>query len=451
MKEIGKNNIKVPKKNMKKVAIAYFIGLVILIYFVYAIIQLIKQPTNIFMIENGSLSEEESAVGYVVRNETVVQGDNYKNGIMKIKTEGERVAKEDPIFRYYSNNEETLTKKIQELDIKIQDAMEKENNLFSSDMKLLEKQIEEKLIETADLNDIQKISEYKEEINLKITKKAKIAGELSPQGSYIRKLIEERSGYENNLNSGAEYITAPDSGIVSYRVDGLENVLTPDSFSTLNKKFLEDLKLKTGEIVPKSTERGKVIDNFEGYIVTVLESKKAKEAKIGDSVTLRLSNAEEITAKIEYITQEDESRLIVFKITNGLELLASYRKITFDIIWWSYTGLKVPNDALIKEIITTQKTNNENNETMNTIQEDNTTGNESNEKEETKDIYYIVRNRMGYTDKIAVKVLRQNSSYSIVTNYTSEELKNELAYTEEEIRQAKNIVLHDEIIINPKT
>lgn len=452
MKEKVKDNIAIPRKNMKKVAIAYVIGLIVLIYFAYAIIQLIKQPTNVFMIENGSLSEEESAVGYVIRNETVVQGNNYKNGMMKIKTEGERVAKGDSIFRYYSNNEETLVKKIQELDIKIQEAMENETNLFSSDMKLLEKQIEEKLFEIASLNDIQKISEYKEEINLKITKKAKVAGELSPQGSYIRKLIEERSSYENNLNSGAEYITAPESGIVSYRVDGLENVLTPDSFSTLNKKFLNELKLKTGEIVAKSTEKGKIIDNFEGYIVTVLESKKAKEANIGDDVKLRLSNSEEITAKIEYIASEDDSKLIIFKITNGLELLASYRKITFDVIWWSYTGLKVPNDALIKETITDKNTNIENN--INEIDK-NSNGNiinSSNTKNENiaKDIYYVIRNRMGYTDKMIVKVLRQNDAYSIITNYSREELKNELGYSEEDLKQVKDVVLHDEILINPK-
>ncbi len=447
LKERGKNNIVIPKKNMKKVVMAYFIGLIILIYFIYAIIQLIKQPTDVFMVENGSLSEEESAVGYVIRNEIVVQGNNYKNGMMKIKTEGERVAKDDSIFRYYSNNEETLTKKIQELDIKIQEAMENETNLFSSDMKLLEKQIEEKLFEISNLNNIQKISEYKEEVNSKITKKAKIAGDLSPQGSYIRKLIEERSSYENTLNSGAEYITAPESGIVSYRVDGLESILTPESFSTINKKFLEDLKLKTGEIVVKSEESGKIIDNFEGYIATSLQSDKAKEAKIGDNVKLRLSNAEEITAKIEYITNEENSRLIIFKITNGLELLASYRKITFDVIWWSYTGLKVPNDALIKETVTNKNVIN------NTISENNANLIQNNLVNDDigKDVYYILRNRMGYTDKIIVKVLRQNNTYSIITNYTSEELKSEFGYSDTELKQVKNIVLHDEIIMNPKT
>lgn len=275
-----KNNDRhIRKKNMKKVTIAYIIGIVILVYFVYCIIQLIRQPTDVIAIENGNLSEEENAVGYVIREEIVVQGDNYKNGIAQIKAEGEKVAKGDPVFRYYSNNEETLVKKIQELDIKIQEAMANETGIFNTDMKLLENQIQEKLIELEKLNDVQKIAEYKKDIISKITKKAKIAGEKSPQGSYIKKLIDERSSYENSLNSGSEYINAPMSGIVSYRVDGLEKVLTPDSFSTINTNFLEELKLKTGEIVATSSESGKIVNNFEGYIATSLKSRKAKEAR----------------------------------------------------------------------------------------------------------------------------------------------------------------------------
>ncbi len=426
MKKIGKNDNITPKKNMKKVITAYIISLIVLVYFVYAIIQLIKNPTDVFMIENGGLSLEESALGYVIRNETVVQGNNYKNGMIQIKTEGERVAKGDSIYRYYSNNEETLVKKIEELDIKIQDAMENETGLFSSDIKLLENQISQKLNEASTLKDIQKITEYKKDINTRITKKAKIAGDLSPQGSYIRKLIEERSGYENSLNSGAEYVTAPESGIVSYRVDGLENILTKESFSSLNKKFLEDLKLKTGEIVATSNESGKIIDNFEAYIISSFESPKSKEAKVGDNVNIRLSNSQVISGEIEYIVEEEHSRLLVFKINNGLELLANYRKITFDVIWWSYSGLKVPNEALIKETAPNGVT---------------IAG---------QDIYYIVRNRMGYTDKILIKVLKQNESYSIITNYTNEELKENMGYTENDLKQVKTIVLHDEIILNPK-
>ena len=83
MKKNGENNRVIPKKNMKKVVICYITVLIALIYFTYAIIQLIKNPTNVFMIENGALLEDESTVGWVIRNETVVQGDNYKNGMLQ--------------------------------------------------------------------------------------------------------------------------------------------------------------------------------------------------------------------------------------------------------------------------------------------------------------------------------------------------------------------------------
>ncbi len=419
----------VPKSRInkkQKLLILYILVGITAIYFIYSIIRLIQQPTETFVVENGKISEEESAVGYLIREEVVLQGNNYKNGMVQIKADGDKVAKGDPVFRYYSNNEENLVKKIQELDIKIQDAMENEGDILPNDVKRLETQIEEKLLNIRYINDVQKIEEYKKEISDIITKKAKIVGELSPAGSYIRKLIDERSGYENTLNSGAEYITAPESGIISYRVDGLENVLTVSSFSTLSTKFLEDLNLKAGESIPTSSENGKIINNFVGYIATTLESDRAKEAEIGKTVTLRLSNGSEIQGSIEYIVEEDDERLIIFKITNELELLSRYRKITFDVIWWSYSGLKVPNTSIIEE-----------------------DGRKGSKKEEEK-VYYVVRNRAGYTDKIPIKVLKQNSSYSIITNYESTELKTDLGYSDEEAKNTKTIVLYDEILDNPK-
>lgn len=49
------------------------------------------------------------------------------------------------------------------------------------------------------------------------------------------------------MTKNSEYVTAPMSGAVSYRIDNLEEILTPNSFEKLDKKFLEDLGLKTGQ------------------------------------------------------------------------------------------------------------------------------------------------------------------------------------------------------------
>ena len=197
----------------------------------------------------------------------------------QIISEGSRAAANENIFRYYSNNEENLKQKIADLDLKIQTAMAEDTNIWGSDAKILENQIDVKMQDINKITDVSKLIEYKKEIEGLVTKKAKIAGESSPKGSYLRKLIDERKKYEADLNSGAEYVKAPMSGIVSYRVDGLEDVLTPENFSNLSKEYLESLNLNTGKIVASNDESGKVIDNFECYIATVSSSEEAKNAR----------------------------------------------------------------------------------------------------------------------------------------------------------------------------
>ena len=92
----------------------------------------------------------------------------------------------------------------------------------------------------------------------------------------------------------------------------------------------------------------------------------------------------------------------------------NYRKISFEIVWWNASGLKVPNSSII----------------------------------ERDGKNYIIRERIGYTDDILIKVLKKAENYSIIENYTSLELK-ELGYSTEEIRNMKNISLYDEILLNP--
>ena len=350
--------------------------------------------------------------GYIIRDETVLQGENYKNGMVRIIAEGERVQAGDSIFRYYSKNEDNLIKKIEELDIKIDEALQNEEKIYPSDVKVLDSTIEKNIEESYEENDLSKISEIKKEIEEAITKKANITGEQSPAGSYVKKLINERAEYEHQLNSGTEDVKAQKAGLVSYMVDGLEKVLTPSDFSNLSSNLLEELKLKTGQIIQTSDECGKVIDNFKFYIVTVLNSENSKKSKVGDKVKIRLTSQEELSCEIVHIKEEDEKRLIVFETSNYSEELISYRKISVDVIWWSAEGLKIPNSAIIKE----------------------------------GELCYVTRNRAGYLDKILVKVLRQNENYSIVTQYDNEELK-ELGYKDREIVNMKTISLYDEVII----
>lgn len=133
----------------------------------------------------------------------------------------------------------------------------------------------------------------------------------------------------------------------------------------------------------------------------------------GDKVTLRLSDGSEINSEISYIVQEEKNRILVFKINESVEKLIEYRKISFDIIWWSYSGWKISNSAIVEE----------------------------------NDLSYVYVNRAGVKEKVLVKVLRQNDTYSIVENYTNDELA-ELGYSIDEIQNMSQIKLYDQILIN---
>lgn len=384
----------------------------VFIYAIYLVAKLVQNPANTFMVTNGKISQEESDIGYIIREETVVKGQNYKNGMVKIKNEGEKVAKGDSVFRYYSSGEEELKNKIAELDVEIQSLMQNEKSSFPSDVKLLESQIEKELDSIYGVNNAQKIQEYKKNINSYITKKAKIS---SPSNSRLKELLSQREEYENRLTSDSENVNAPESGIVSYRVDGLESVLTTENFTKFNKSFLQDLKLKTGQTVASNEEVGKIINNYQCYIVFNSNTNEAKNSKVGDTIKIRVQNSDTLKASVENIIDEDdESKTITVKITNDVEKLIAYRKISFDIIWWDAEGFRIPNEAIKEE----------------------------------NGLSYVVRNRNGYYNKMLVKILKQNDEYCIVRQYKTEELE-ELGFTSSQIYSMRNIALYDEIVLNP--
>lgn len=403
---------KEPQKLNKRKIVVTIIFMILFVVFVTNNKIFLKTPTNIFVVENGALSYEEAAEGYVIREEQVVQGNQYKNGMVQIISDSQKAAKDEPIFRYYSNGEEEIMKQISDLDEEINSAItNSKDDIFSSDIVSLENQIESIIENMYDINDMQRINENKKKIDEYIYKKTQITGDLS-EDEYVKTLTAKRDSLSKELENDSEIMTAPFSGIVSYRVDELETLLKSDNFDYLSTEFLSELKLKVGATTPLSNEKGKVINNFKAFIAVPINTEKSMEAKVGDKVTIRLSNSLDTESEIVYIKEENDKRVIVFKITENVEDLIEYRKISIDIIWWKFSGLKVSNTVIIEE---GEKT-------------------------------YIEKNRAGYTEKVPVKVLRQNDTYSIFENYSEDELK-EMGYSEKEISDMPQIKLYDEVLI----
>ena len=376
---------------------------------------LTKNESGTIFVEQGTILKEETVVGYIIRNEQVIKGEEYQNGIIHIAGEGEKVSKNEAIFQYYSDEAKELTNQVIEMDLKIQEKLKTEKITSNADIKLIETQIEEKIENLRNLNNTQEITENNQTIENLLEKKIATLAENTGATDELKQLIKKRDELEEQIRNSTKYLSAPMSGIVSYRVDGLETELTTQDFGKYNSNYLEKLDLKTGQIIASSVEAGKVIDNFNYYLATTVTSKEAMNTKVGKNVKIRLSTNDEITAEIVHINQENNKRVLILKIDRLTEKLINYRKISFDIIWSSDSGLKVPNKALGKD---------------------------------EKGLSYVIRTRSGYLSKLIVKVLNSNENYSIVKTYNTEELTT-LRFTQEEISDYKKIKLYDEILLNP--
>lgn len=410
--------MKIKNKKVKEIKNVILLALIIclIIYIIYELVKLISSPTEAVLIRKGEVSKEESAFGYIIREEEIITNQSAGENIERLKAEGEKVSKGEAILKYYTVEKEIIAQEISETEAEIQQALESQNEIFSSDIKALDAQIEDKLYSISNKNNVQELKENKTDINSYITKKAKITGDLSPAGSYIKDLILKKNELEESLLEGSQSIYASTSGIISYRIDDLENVLKTTNLESITKEMLNKLDLKPGKVISTSNQRVKLVNNFYCLIATQSSSNEAKNAKVGDKVNIKLSTGDEVKATIEHINDEENSRILIFRIIQNVEQLVSFRKISMDIIWWSASGLKIPNSSIIYK----------------------------------EGLSYILKKENNKDKEVLVKIIKENDEYSIVKNYNTDELV-ELGFDEETIRKLNKIEEYDNIIINPNT
>ena len=414
--------MKKQKKNQNLIFIIISIIIILLIYFIINIVRFFREPANTVLIKNGELIKYEEVVGYIIRDEELIDTSSYTGTSKANVDDSVRVPKGATILTYMSKEEEQINQKIGELDEKIQKAMDSRQTILTNDAKALESEIEIYLYSAVKENtDINSLYEHKKLINEKIEKKAKIVGDLSPVGSELKKLIEERTKLEKELNDSEKMVKTNKAGLASFRVDNYENVLTLESISKLTIEELEKIKVTTNQIIPLNTNNVKIINNFECYIAVPMYSEESKNAKLNDSVYLRFNNTGNtlISATVEYISEEEEKRLIIFKVNTNVEELAKYRKIDVDVVWWSDKGLKVNKDALVDSEIFTV----------------------SGDK-----LKKITIKKSSYTEEAFVKIIREAGDFAIIDNYTDKELIN-LGIEEALLENRSTIKMYDEVIV----
>lgn len=401
------------KYNGVVLLIASIIIFFIIFNYIPKIIKLFSQPAQNFTVSVGKIVDEEYTKALIVRNENILT--NGEKRIEKDKQEGQKVRKGEKIGRYYADNENKMLEEIANIDKEIEKVLAENNQKIESpESTILDKKIEALISEINGINKQEKITKITKEVNEEILKKAKTSGELSKEGNKLKKLIDQKTKLENNLNSNTNIITATEAGNVSYKIDGYEGKLKTDNFDYLTKEVISEVDIKSGNIVSTVENNVKIVDGFKTYLVCVLENKNTKDRKVGDTVGIRIGSHEEIDGEIVYMKKiSEEENILVFKVDRLYDVLSQYRKVNISIVWWSQEGLKINNNALVKA---------------------------------QNGLYFAKKDKGGYSEIIPVKVIRKTDEYSLIESYTKAD------YEKAGIKMdyAPSVVEYDEISIAPK-
>ncbi len=170
------------------------------------------------------------------------------------------------------------------------------------------------------------------------------------------RLSQLRADYKAQSSSFAgsySKVTAKHSGTFSALVDGLEDVLTPAAVRELTPSALDAI-LDAGAGHVEAV--GKLITSNRWYFAANLPVEVAEQLKTGSTALLRFSGDfdQDVEMRVEQINGEENGQAcVVFSTDRYLGQTTLLRFQSAELIFNSYSGLRIPKQALHMEKYTT--------------------------------------------------------------------------------------------------
>ena len=228
--------------------------------------------------------------------------------------------------------------------------------MYNADISKIDNKIEENinlLIKQTNDSDYKGHKKIKSDIDELMMKKSEIIGKDAVTDSYIDTKINERNVLCEKLNRQDKIVKAKGAGIISFCVDGLENVLKVASVKDLDYKFFDNESIKNirkdseNLVVMANTPFAKIINGIDAYVVAVVDGGIAGRYKEGTAVKVRFNDINKLVQGSVVVKNDSNGKsLVVVRISSALQYLSSYRVCNIDLISNSYSGYKVLKKSL---------------------------------------------------------------------------------------------------------
>lgn len=284
--------------------------------------------------------------GYVVRTETVLGGEGEL--IYVSRREGEKVARDGVVAQIYTDADALADANALRSMNEQMDQLIYARSLVSSTQSTLrlDEEVSESLVDfraALAAGDHALSGGEGEALRSAVLKRSYAYSGTGELDSAIAQLQKRISALSAGTNTGVTRVTAPMGGLFSGLVDGYETVLLPE---LLGEMTPSDYR----EITPADDSGvGKIITGTKWYYVCLMRVSDMGRMKAGDTVRLRFQSGldRDLEMTVERVSDEDAGqRLVVMSSEKHLDLTTQLRHQNAQVIFDSYTGIRVPRAAV---------------------------------------------------------------------------------------------------------
>jgi putative membrane fusion protein len=163
-------------------------------------------------------------------------------------------------------------------------------------------------------------------------------GELVRKGTKVLDIV----------SAGGSYITTKNS-VISYYIDGFEEIFSPENMASLQKDKVESLEIQVNDTRREYAVAGepvyKEVDNGTWYVALWAEPENVIKYTEGGTVYLNLPLGQ-VKGTTYDIIDSGGSWLVLLKFTRYYEDLPKLRKLDAEIITSDYEGLIIANKSI---------------------------------------------------------------------------------------------------------
>lgn len=319
------NVVKMKKKDIKLNAATCVIAAVLLYSLISIIIASRKQPITTYKVNKSDVNDNIILNCLVVREEEIINTNKSGYACYYIR-DGEKIMKNCTVCTIDETGQ--LYNQLNDYDNLNTILQEEDYREIRSDISLYK----------VSYND----NSFYESYNFGTTLNNKVL-ELTNE-ILMQQLSEKGKKYTMSA------INSPDSGVVTYYVDGYENYkienIKADDF---DKSKYEKQTLKTGDIITSGSPVVKIIPTEEWNIVSPITDDQINSISEHDYVTIKINNSN-YTMDMPYeIVNGKDGKYINIKLTKYLSNFVSERFVDVEILKDDKIGLKVPVTAMIQK------------------------------------------------------------------------------------------------------